>query len=81
MKFDNNNFSRKALALGALIALLATSQGSMAGQYFSEVDFPYIYSSGETHRVNIPFSLDAPDRVKVKSGASGCTRTAYALAA
>ncbi|WP_426112525.1 hypothetical protein [Pseudomonas sp. DSP3-2-2] len=67
MKFYNNNLSRIALAVGALTALLTTAQGAIAGQYFSEVEFPYIYSSGETHRVNLPFSLDAPDGVKVKS--------------
>src|SRR3954463_3692391 len=62
-----NVVRRSQLAMGIFAALLVTSQGVMAGQYHSRVDFPYTYSSGITHKIFIPFDRNAPDGIKIKS--------------
>lgn len=42
------------------------SQPALAGQYQSEIEFPYIYASGEVHKVHVPFYELPPNGIKVK---------------
>ncbi|MDB5983552.1 MAG: hypothetical protein JWQ69_4567 [Pseudomonas sp.] len=60
-------FSKARCALlGMVSALVLFSEVSMAGTYHSAVNFPRLHSAGQVHRVNIPFSSNAPDRIKVR---------------
>lgn len=55
------------LAMSLVVALAVTSQTASAGEYRSEVEIPYTYSSGQTHKIFMPYDANAPDRIKIKS--------------
>ncbi len=64
---NNVKFSKARCALlGMASALVLFSEVTLAGTYHSAVNFPGLHTAGQVHRVNIPFSLSAPDRIKVR---------------